>query len=271
MNPTIPEDFEAVRRLYDEDMADNVRIHDLVYPEVFGGGEYIGQFSDNSASELLAMGRAMGLPPGSRVLDVGCGRGRVALFLARTFGWKLTGIDLAGVPMAYARVMDGVAGTLELVEGNLYTHLFPGPFDGIYGTGAFCHFEAGRLFRRLRDLLRPGGVLAFMERVRLRTMSREIWERLTRSWHCPSVYTVDEYRSLFTNLGFGAVEVRDLTPGFRRWQERSVEVRRRLRAQIIALSSPAYHETALRLASFENDATQAGLLGYALCVARRGR
>lgn len=84
----LEEDFDATRRLYDEAMADNVVVHDLVYPAVFGDEEYVGQFSDNSASELLALGKALALPVGSRVLDIGCGRGAVAAFLAERFGWQ---------------------------------------------------------------------------------------------------------------------------------------------------------------------------------------
>jgi SAM-dependent methyltransferase len=268
MNAIVPEDFVAVRRLYDEDMADNVRVHDLVYPEVFGPAEYVGQFSDNSATELLALGRAMGLPAGSRVLDVGCGRGRVAAFLSRSLGWEVIGIDLAGVPLEDARAAAGR--TCRFVHGDVYEQPFDRPFDGAYGTGSFCHFDAGRLFRRLAELLRVGGTLAFLERVRLGAIPPDDWDRLTRQWRCPSVYDADEYRALLEASGFGSVRVTDLTRTYRLWQQRSVEARVRLRERIIALSSPDYYETSLRLAAFENEATAAGRLGYALVVASRG-
>lgn len=270
MNDIIPEDFAAVRRLYDEDMADNVRIHDLVYPQVFGPSEYVGQFSDNSASELLAMGGAMRLPARSRVLDVGCGRGRVAGFLARSLGWEVTGIDVAAVPLADARPAAEGGTVCRFLHGNVYDHRFSAPFEGAYGTGSFCHFEAGRLFRRLAEIVRPGGSLAFLERVRLDAIPAADWDHLTRAWRCPSVYSADEYRALLGTAGFDSVQVTDLTQGYRLWQQRSVEVRQRLREQIIALSSLEYFETSLRLAAFENESTAAGRLGYVLVVARRG-
>jgi SAM-dependent methyltransferase len=265
-----PEDFAGVRKLYDEEMADNVRIHDLVYPEVFGPDEYIGQFSDNSASELLAMGKAMVLPAKARVLDVGCGRGRVVAFLASSFGWEGTGIDLAGVPIADARTAAGGTDASRLLQGNVYDYPFKRPFDGLYGTGSFCHFDAAHLFNRLREMLRVNGVLAFMERIRLGPIASADWDRLTRAWHCPSVNTVDEYRAFLGGAGFGSVTVCDLTPSFRLWQKRSVEVRLKLQQEIITLSSAEYFETSLRLASFENDVTIKGQLGYALFIARRG-
>jgi SAM-dependent methyltransferase len=42
---------------------------------------------------LFDVVEGLGLPPGSSVVDVGCGRGRQALELARRFGFNVTGID----------------------------------------------------------------------------------------------------------------------------------------------------------------------------------
>src|SRR5512141_1746879 len=103
MHRPLQEDFAAVQRLYDVEMAANTTIHDIVFPHVFGAGEYIGQFSDNSASELLSMGKAMELPASARVLDIGCGRGAVARFMSERLGWWVTGIELAEVPLSNGR------------------------------------------------------------------------------------------------------------------------------------------------------------------------
>lgn len=270
----LEEDFDATRRLYDEAMADNVNIHDLVYPAVFGEEEYVGQFSDNSASELLALGEALALPVGSRVLDIGCGRGAVAKFLAERFGWQVTGIDISGIPLADAesrrkQLPEALAERISFVAGNVYDHRFDASFDGIYATGAFCHFIALRLFARCHALLKPKGRIGFMERVRIGTISPDDWQRLTSEWQCPSVYTVEEYASALDANGFGEIHTADMTQTFRRWQERSVSVREALADTIIARTSQAYHLTALAHARYEADATRAGGLGYALITATR--
>ena len=269
---TFAEDFQAVAMLYDGEMDGNNRVHDLVYPDVFGPGEYIGQFSDNSASELTSMGTAMDLPPDSTVLDVGCGTAPVAVFMASQFGWWVIGIDVSASPLAKAasRVQDaGLRGGVTLVHGDVYQHSFGSPFEGIYGTGAFCHFDPARLFARCADILRPGGRLAFMERVRTGELTEHEWLRLTQEWACPTVNSVSEYRGLLSTAGFSVDVVRDLTPTFQNWQERSVMVRRNRRAEIIALTSVNYFETSTRLADYENAVTKAGKLGYALLVATK--
>ncbi|WP_437970717.1 class I SAM-dependent methyltransferase [Sorangium sp. So ce260] len=265
------ENFDAVRRLYDVEMAANATSHDLVFPHVFGPEEYVGQFSDNCATELVAMGQAMELPEGAHVLDIGCGRGAVARLLATRLGLRVTGIDLSAVPLRVARAEEIAGANVTYIHGDVHEHVFSDPFDGIYGTGAFCHFEAARLFARCRTLLRPDGTLAFMERIRLGDIGPVDWTRLTSEWHCPFVYSVDEYSALLREAGFTLRTVADRTPSFRVWQRRSVEVRRQLEREIVELTSREHFETSLRFAAYENDVTEAGKLGYALIVAQRGR
>jgi cyclopropane fatty-acyl-phospholipid synthase-like methyltransferase len=259
-----PEDFAGVQALYDETMADNAAVHDLIYPHVFGPGQYIGQFSDNSADELRLMGSLMQLPAGARVLDLGCGRGLVAAFLARELGWEVTGIDLSLASVAAGR--DKGHG-VELIRGNVYEHAFPQRFDGIYSTGAACHFDAARLFARARALLVPGGRLAIFERIRLGDIDAADWGRLTSDWKCPHVYTTAEYGELLAVAGFRVRHVVDTTERFRVWQARSVDVRRELRREIVAATSPDYFETSLALAAYEHDVSRKGLLGYAAVIA----
>lgn len=58
------------------------------------------------------------LPPG-RALDLGCGTGRNAVYLAR-HGWQVTGVDLVGHALATARRRAAAAGVaVRLVEGDV--------------------------------------------------------------------------------------------------------------------------------------------------------
>src|SRR6476469_10137796 len=57
-------------------------------------GEDIGQFSWLTADEFRRFFHLLDLGPGSDVLDVACGSGGPALFMARTTGCQVTGIDI---------------------------------------------------------------------------------------------------------------------------------------------------------------------------------
>lgn len=59
-------------------------------------GEDIGQFSWLTADEFRRFLHWLNLGPGSEVLDVACGSGGPALFIARTAGCHVTGIDING-------------------------------------------------------------------------------------------------------------------------------------------------------------------------------
>ena len=83
----------------------------------------------------------------------------------------------------------------------------------------------------------------------------------------PHVYTTQEYGELLAVAGFRIRHVVDTTERFRLWQERSVDVRRALRDDIVATTSQDYFETSLALAAYEHDVSKKGLLGYAAVIA----
>jgi cyclopropane-fatty-acyl-phospholipid synthase len=106
----------------------------------------------------------LGLEPGSRLLDVGCGWGALALHAARAYGARVTGVTLSARQHAHATAAVAEAGLTDLVEIRLqdYRELADGPYDAIscvemgehVGDGRYPEFAA-----RLHGLLRPGGRL----------------------------------------------------------------------------------------------------------------
>ncbi len=100
------------------------------------------------------------VPPGSqRALDVGCGAGLLARELSRRVP-RVTGLDRDGPVLGRARREDAGAG-VEYVQGDFLSHGFgPEPFDVIVSVAALHHMDPAAALARMRDLLRPGGVLA---------------------------------------------------------------------------------------------------------------
>jgi SAM-dependent methyltransferase len=102
------------------------------------------------------------LPPGARVLDVGCGPGRHTVELARR-GYDVVGVDPAPAMIAAARTRAAAAGVspdFRQVSGEAF--VAQRPFDA-----ALCLFttlgqisdkgENSGLVQRVYDALRPGG------------------------------------------------------------------------------------------------------------------
>lgn len=102
------------------------------------------------------------LTPGT-ALDVACGEGRNAIWLARR-GWDATGIDFSAVAVARARQLAEQAEVAErahfAVADVVAGELPVGPFDLV--IVAYLHLPPGDLravLRRLADHVAPGGTL----------------------------------------------------------------------------------------------------------------
>jgi SAM-dependent methyltransferase len=100
------------------------------------------------------------LTPG-RVLDVGCGEGADAIWLAQR-GWTVTAIDVSEVAVRRAREAAELAGaTVEWISGDALQAPFPsGAFDLVSMQYPALPKAAGEAaVRTLLDTVRPGGLL----------------------------------------------------------------------------------------------------------------
>jgi SAM-dependent methyltransferase len=100
------------------------------------------------------------LTPG-RALDVGCGEGADAIWLARG-GWTVTAIDISDVALSRARQAAELAGAVvEWVRGDALQASFPaGSFDLVSMQYPALPKAAGEAaVRKLLDTVRPGGLL----------------------------------------------------------------------------------------------------------------
>jgi cyclopropane-fatty-acyl-phospholipid synthase len=108
--------------------------------------------------------RKLGLRPGRRLLDVGCGWGSLALHAAGRYGVDVVGITLSGEQAALARERIAGAGLADRIEIRVqdYRAVADGPFDAIASIGMAEHVGRAGMpgyVRALRGLLAPDGRL----------------------------------------------------------------------------------------------------------------
>lgn len=127
-------------------------------------------FPDPSASldtaqeaKLEMICRKLRLSPGDRLLDIGCGWGGLITWAAEHHGVQALGITLSPAQAALARERIAEKGLGERCSVRLtdYRDLPAGSFDKIASVGMVEHVgdeHLGEYFRKVYQLLRPGGV-----------------------------------------------------------------------------------------------------------------
>ncbi|MFC4396111.1 class I SAM-dependent methyltransferase [Arthrobacter sedimenti] len=108
--------------------------------------------------------RKLGLQPGMRVLDVGCGWGSFALHAAARYGVTVVGVTLSAEQAFLARKRAADAGLTDSVDIRVqdYRDVQDGPFDAISSIGMSEHVgraQTPAYAAALFALLRPGGRL----------------------------------------------------------------------------------------------------------------
>jgi cyclopropane-fatty-acyl-phospholipid synthase len=108
--------------------------------------------------------RKLGLRPGFRLLDVGCGWGSMAIHAARDYGVTVVGITLSEEQARMARKRVAEAGLTDKVDIRVqdYRAVDDEPFDAISSIGMAEHVgrdQMPRYVAQLHSLLRPGGRL----------------------------------------------------------------------------------------------------------------
>lgn len=103
------------------------------------------------------------LKPGQRVLDIGCGWGGMAIYLASVADVHVTGVTLSKEQHALALERVKAAGLEGRVDIRLQDYrLVHEKFDRIVSVGMFEHVGVGHygeFFAKVNDLLSPDGVM----------------------------------------------------------------------------------------------------------------
>ena len=120
------------------------------------------------------------IPPGARVLDVGCGWGGLALYLAEFAGARVTGITLSQEQHALARARAGEKGLAGDVEFRLQDYRdVTETVDRIVSVGMFEHVGVAfydRFFRACARALADDGVMV------LHSIARSEGPGITNPW-----------------------------------------------------------------------------------------
>lgn len=161
--------------------------------------------------------QALGVRPGERVLDAGCGTGGLALRLAREAGARVTGVTISRyeVRLARERARDGPgAPDVEFLLGD-FAHLpFPdASFDAVVALESLQNaHDLDQVTAELRRVLRPGGRLTLADLSRESDTERARLKRFMASLALRRLPSLREWLQTLRRVGFEVEEYTQCGP-----------------------------------------------------------
>lgn len=132
------------------------------WEHLFQSGMFPPRYQTHAAPNASVVEWADTLPPGSLVLDVGCGIGRHVIYLGER-GFRMAGVDIA--PSGVRTCQEVCAGRGIDFDGRVSDMTaLPWPdatFDAALSTSTICHHLRADILKtidEIRRVLTPGGV-----------------------------------------------------------------------------------------------------------------
>jgi tocopherol O-methyltransferase len=202
----------TIRQHYD-DFAPIYRLFwgDHIHHGLFVRGDETPQQAQLAMLEHCAA--LAGIVP-KRALDVGCGHGGTAIFLARKFGADVDGLTISPSQARLAlqnAVQAGVAERVHIDVADADHFHFPADtYDLVWTMESSEHFrDRAAYFRNVARTLRPGGRL--LVAAWTGDMHSHAVPEVARLFLCPSLSACEEYAAQILAAGLSLVAMEDLT------------------------------------------------------------
>ena len=229
-------------------------------------------FGGLAATDALA--RHAKINESTHVLDLCCGLGGPARYLAYHHGCRVTGVDMN---------TDRLAGAVRLTERTklqdrvlfhhanaLQTGLADETFDVIVSQEAFCHIpDKKTLIAECVRLLKPGGRIVYTDILARNSMTNEIRSRLENEMAFSELSTLEQYCHLLEEKSCQVVEVEDLSDDWAQILIDRLAMYRSLKEQTVSSFGLAHFQKWDRTYSFFVDLYRSGELGGGRFVARK--
>ena len=126
---------------------------------IWGWGSPAGRLRAKRRADMIISG--VGLSPGMRVLEIGCGTGLFTEYFTQS-GVEIIAVDISPSLIQKAKTRNRSSNVKFLVRRFEECDV-EGPFDAIIGSSILHHLEIHDALKKIINLLRPGGTISFAE------------------------------------------------------------------------------------------------------------
>jgi len=255
---------------------------DKLYHRIWGEDIHYGIYESENEPIAAATQRAkaemakpLALTPEWLVLEVGCGYGATARFLAERYGCKVVATNIASGQLRRAQEATKATAVAELVRFEVADyHDLPygdGQFDCWWCQEALVHSPDKLLvLQEAHRVLKPGGYAVVSDQIfRPNRLTQEELQAVRERYHTERISGPNDYADMIREAGFELIEHRN-------WQEHAKTHRRRIRDRLAELTPELSEEVSpetLRRNYQSWDAwaklAEAGKLGFDYFLARK--
>ncbi len=272
---TLTQRFVAATKRYYDGAADQI------YREIWGENIHLGLFENEREALPAAMARSnrrmaegVGLGPDHEVLEVACGYGALARYLAQNFGCRVLASNISERELSWARELTAKAGLADRVEfeyGDFHDLPYAeGRFDFYWSQEAFLHaVDKAQVLSEAYRVLKPGGTLVFTDILVRSHTPDDIRERIYERVNAPEMWDASDYRQGLSNLGFDVQVEEDWSPNVAptyAWVRGQLE---RRRAEFEDRIGKELVDRTSRALQFWVDRAGEGYIGWLYVVARK--
>ena len=254
---------------------------DQIYRTIWGDNIHLGVPCSDKCPHPEAMehtneimAQAVHLSPNARVLDLGCGYGSTARYLAKNYGCPITATNISEneLELAWERTLE--AGLDELIEyeyGDFHDLIYADDsFQVVWSQEAFLHAaDKSKVLSECRRVLVPGGTLAFTD-ILVRSGPPEadrprIYDRVKS----PDMWDLSDYQQALEGLGLEINRTEDWSEHVARsygWVRKQVL---KHRDKLLRLVDAGTIDGTVDALGFWVKAANAGKIGWAMFIAQK--
>ncbi|QPC44390.1 methyltransferase domain-containing protein [Kaustia mangrovi] len=194
---------------------------DHIYRDIWGENIHLGIFETPGQDLPSAMVRSnervadrLSLGARDRVLDVGCGYGAFARFLAERFGCQVLATNISDRELAWGRKLTEDAGLDDRVSfewADFHDLQFDdASFDCYSSQEAFLHAcDKTQVLKEAFRVLKPGGTLVFTDLLVREGTPEADRERIYERVKSPDMWDTKDYKAALKKAGFALADHAD--------------------------------------------------------------
>lgn len=189
-----------------------------------GGDEGIGDASRRTVERMVSL-LPRRIDRSSHVVDLGSGFGGAARHLARTFGCRLTGLNISGLENRRHREMnksESLTGQISIVEGSFDSiPVSDGSVDVVWSQDAILHSgDRTAVIEEVHRVLRNGGQFVFTDPMQSDDCPPGVLQPILDRIHLSSLASPTFYREAGKAAGLESLVFQEMTHHLVRHYER---------------------------------------------------